>query len=37
LAGGKLHTVGKNLSVVGGRVDGIYLHGRRDPGVTDCD
>lgn len=21
----------------GGRVDAFYLHGRRDPGVTDCD
>jgi hypothetical protein len=37
LAGGNVHVVGKKLSVVGGRVEGIYLHGRRDPGVTDCD
>jgi hypothetical protein len=37
LAGGKLHVVGKKPYVDGGRVDGIYLHGRRDPGVTDCD
>ncbi|HJU36796.1 MAG TPA: hypothetical protein VJ716_05190 [Gaiellaceae bacterium] len=37
LTGGKLHAVGRRLHVEGGRVDAFYLHGRRDPGVTDCD
>jgi hypothetical protein len=37
LSGARLNVVGKKLYAVGGRVDGFYLHGRRDPGVTDCD
>lgn len=37
LGGGTFRTVGATPSVVGGHVDGFYLHGRRDPGVTDCD
>jgi len=37
LDGGKLHIVGKKLYVVGGHGSAFYLHGRRDPGVTDCD
>ena len=37
LDGGKLQIVGANHYLVGGHVDAFYLHGRRDPGVTDCD
>lgn len=36
LTGGRPHIVGTKLYVVGGRVEAFYLHGRRDPGVTDC-
>jgi len=37
LAGGKLHIVGTKHYLAGGHVDGFYLHGLRDPSVTDCD
>jgi hypothetical protein len=35
--GGKIQTVGAARSLVGGYVDGFYLHGRRNTGATDCD
>jgi hypothetical protein len=36
LDGGKPHTVGNVNYLVGGHVGGFYLHGERNPGVTDC-
>jgi hypothetical protein len=34
--GGRPHSVGAVDYLVGGHVDGFYLHGRRNPRVTDC-
>jgi hypothetical protein len=33
----RIRTVGSLNYVLGGHVDGFFLHGQRDPGVTDCD